>query len=204
MASQDRIPSELRDTASSAQLYSFHRSLKGPPTGTFRSPAAKDLACLLELDPNVIAWIAAAPVLQAGAGEHAPDFDVLHADGVRWLLDAPDRAPVASITALEAAARAARYQYRPVTKAEVYDGFRLRNARDLLRYCGHNVPLGDRVRILAALDENGSLALADCLGIVRETHAVAAVASLILQGLLEVELDDALIGPETQVRRIRN
>ncbi|WP_201271923.1 hypothetical protein [Sinorhizobium meliloti] len=44
---------------------------------------------------------------------------------------------------------------------------------------------------------------ADCLRVLRETQPVAALASLILQGLVEVELDDALIGPETMVRRIR-
>jgi hypothetical protein len=161
------------------------------------------LACILELNPSVVSWIAAAPPLQIGENEHVPDFDMLDTDGVRWLLDAPDRALVASVTTVEAAALAARYRYRLVTKDEVYDGFRLRNARDLLRYCGHNVPLGDRVRMLAALEENGSLPLSDCLSIVRETQPVPAVASLVLQGLLEVELDDALIGPETQVRRIR-
>jgi hypothetical protein len=90
-----------------------------------------------------------------------------------------------------------------LSRVEIYDGFRLRNARDLLRYTGHNVPLGDRVRVLAALDENGSLALSELLGAIRETQPVAALASMILRGFLEIELDDALIGPETQVRRIR-
>lgn len=42
----------------------------------------------------------------------------------------------------------------------------------------------------------------DCLRAFRETQPVAALASMILQGLVEVELDGELIGPETMVRRI--
>ena len=41
------------------------------------------------------------------------------------------------------------------------------------------------------------------LGAIRETQPVAALASLILQGFVEVELDEEIIGPETLVRRIR-
>ncbi|MBD9508003.1 hypothetical protein IB277_14430 [Ensifer sp. ENS07] len=122
--------------------------------------------------------------------------------GVWWLLDAPDR-KVVSPEELADAAEAQSHRYRQVSSSEVYDGFRLRNAKDLLRYAGHSVPLGDRMRLLSVLDEQGPLSFADCLRAVRETQPVAALASLILQGFLEVELDDAIIGPETMVRRIR-
>ncbi|MCJ8057183.1 hypothetical protein GB928_027685 [Shinella curvata] len=124
-------------------------------------------------------------------------------DGVRWMLDAFDRKRPADVAAITSAAAALSYRYRIVDRSEIYDGFRLRNASDLLRYAGHNVPLGDRVRLLSVLDENGSLSFSECLQVLRETQPVAALASLILQGIVEVELDDALIGPETMVRRIR-
>ncbi|WP_132565301.1 hypothetical protein [Rhizobium sullae] len=124
-------------------------------------------------------------------------------DGGSWLLDGPDRKVPLELGTIAAAAVAQSHHYRVVDRSEIYDGFRLRNAKDLLRYAGHNVPLGDRVRLLSVLDEHGPLSFGDCLRVVRETHPVPALASLILQGLLEVELDEALIGPETMVRRIR-
>ncbi|MBO0132287.1 hypothetical protein [Agrobacterium burrii] len=119
------------------------------------------------------------------------------------MLDAFDRKLPADAEVVAAAAAQQSGRYRIVDRSEIYDGFRLRNASDLLRYAGHNVPLGDRVRLLAILDENGSLSFADCLQVLRETQPVAALASLILQGLVEVDLDESLIGPETMVRRIR-
>ncbi|MDK1386572.1 hypothetical protein QN224_14270 [Sinorhizobium sp. 8-89] len=124
-------------------------------------------------------------------------------DGHWWMLDAFDRKLPTEAAAIAEAATQLSHRYRVVDRSEIYDGFRLRNAADLLRYAGHNVPLGDRVRLLAVLDEHGSLSFADCLRVLRETQPIAALASLILQGLVEVELDDALIGPETMVRRIR-
>lgn len=42
------------------------------------------------------------------------------------------------------------------------------------------VPLGDRVRLLAALDEDGSIPVAECLGAFRETRSMAGLSSLIL------------------------
>ena len=77
-----------------------------------------------------------------------------------------------------------------------------RQAVRLLRYADYVVPLGDRLRLLAALDEHGSMPLAECLKAFRETNAVPGIAVLILHGYVEVELDDAPIGPETSVRRI--
>ena len=83
------------------------------------------------------------------------------------------------------------------------DGFRLANARDLLRYARWLCPLGDRVRLLAALDEQGTIPLAECLSAFRETSAIAGLSSLILHRFVEVDLDEAPIGPETLVRRYR-
>ena len=59
------------------------------------------------------------------------------------------------------------------------------------------------MRVLAALDECGSLTLAECLSALQETSPVAGIASLILSGVIEADLDGALLGPETTVRRIR-
>ena len=60
------------------------------------------------------------------------------------------------------------------------------------------------VGVLAAFDEVGSMTFAECLQLFRESKPMAGLASLILRdNMLEIDLDDDLIGPETQVRRIR-
>ncbi|WP_158686947.1 hypothetical protein [Rhizobium leguminosarum] len=141
--------------------------------------------------------------LKVGRASHVADLQMEDADGSLWLLDTFDRKLPRDHAVISEVASTRQCRYRVVDRSEIYDGFRLRNAKDLLRYAGHNVPLGDRVRLLAGLDEHGPLSLADCLRTVRESQPVATVASLVLQGLLELEIDDALIGPETMVRRIR-
>lgn len=199
--SQNNVQQNRRSAGTSNPVI-YRPPLKGPPRPTFRSNAVRDLASILDLNPGVRSWASGATVLKVGRAKHIPDFQMEDADGRRWLLDVYDRRNRLEHRALQAAAFGISCHYRVVDHAEIYDGFRLRNANDLLRYAGHVVPLGDRVRLLQVLGEHGPLSLADCLRAVRETQPVAAVASLILQGYLEVELDDELIGPETMVRRI--
>jgi hypothetical protein len=117
-------------------------------------------------------------------------------DVARDLPKPPDR--------IALAASRAGHGYRPVGMKDFADSFRLQNARDLLRYGFYRCPLGDRVRILATLDEMGSLTGAEALSAFREGWPMACLAALILQGFLEIDMDEALIGPETVVRRIRD
>lgn len=202
MASPDHIQQTALEAGQAMQFSTSRPSVKGPAFAKHRSKVARDLAYVLDVNPDVIAWGCSPSPLETWRGEHVSDFRMQDTQGVWWLLDAPDR-KVASPEELTDAAEAQSHRYRQVSNSEIYGGFRLRNAKDLLRYAGYNVPLGDRVRFLSALDEQGPLSFADCLRAVRETQPVAALASLILQGFLEVELDDAIIGPETMVRRIR-
>jgi hypothetical protein len=141
--------------------------------------------------------------LDLGHAPHIPDFVMTNADGTRTLLDAPDR--IGSVDRDEVAAAAASLQmkYRLVGFDELYDGPRLRNAKDLLRYGNHVAALGDRIRVLACLDEQGSLTMAETLQLIRESKPMAALAHMILTELVEVDMDDALFAPETVVRRIR-
>ena len=91
-------------------------------------------------------------------------------------------------------------RYRLLSREEIYDGFRLRNAKDLLRYGHHVTPLGDRsFGFLAALDDEGSLPLVECLKAFQETKPVAGIAALILSGFVHVDLDDGPLGPDTLV-----
>lgn len=180
------------------------------PTGTvkcdgrrkYRSQAARDAACLLDLDPSVVSWKCMPADYALGENGHRPDFVVFNDDDTVVCLDAPDRNVGAILDTLAMAAPEHGARYRLLSHADVYDGFRLRNAKDLLRYASAVTPLGDRIRLLAALDEHGSLPMAECLKAFQETRPVPGIASLILHGYLEVDLDDAPLGPETAVRRI--
>jgi hypothetical protein len=202
MASHDRLKACALGSETS-QFSLSHRPVKGPASAVFRSKTVKDLACILDLNPGVRSWSCGPPAQPAGQKEHIADFRIQDSEGGWWFLDAPDRNIPHDPVILAEAAAAKSHRYRVVQRSEIYDGFRLRNAKDLLRYSGHNVPLGDRMRLLSCLDENGSLTFSDCLGVIRETQPVAALASMILQGLLEVDLDEELLGPQTMVRRIR-
>ncbi|MGN7802490.1 MULTISPECIES: hypothetical protein [Sinorhizobium/Ensifer group] len=203
MASQYHVQQPRRAIGTRPQFSTNRPSVKGPAFAKYRSKMARDLACILDLNSSVTSWACNPLPLVTGHGEHVPDFWMRDTDGVSWLLDAPDRKLSCNPEVLLDAALAEGRRYRLVDSSEIYDGFRLRNAKDLLRYSGHNASLGDRVRLLSALEEHGSLPFADCLRAIHETQPVAALASLILHGFVEVELDDGLIGPETMVRRIR-
>lgn len=204
MASPDSNRSLGRPAHISQPIQSSPRPLKGPPVVAFRSVAARDLASMLDINPSITAWECGSRQISQGGKRHCADFTVYDGDGTVWLMDAPDRKPKVQGAALDTRARSLGLRYRHVGHSEIYDGFRLRNAKDLLRYGGHEVPLGDRVRLLALLDENGSLTFGECLQAIRESKPVATLASMILHGFVEVDLDDALIGPETRVTRMRS
>ena len=122
----------------------------------FRSQAARDLACLFDVDPGVRSWQAAPFELASGAGDHRPDFLVLYEDGGRELADPCDR-PLPDGVCLEDEAFGFGYSYRFYTISDIYHGHRLANAKDLLRYAGWNPGLDARVRLQAVLSEEGSL-----------------------------------------------
>lgn len=168
----------------------------------FRSQVSRDTACLLDVNPSVVAWRCMSLSLNFGSEGHLPDFQVFADDGRCMLVDAPDRTLPVSIDQLSTAASDSGCVYRVLAREEVYDGFRLRNAKDLLRYAGCTVSLADRLRLLTALDEFGSMPLAECLKAFSETSPVPGISALILSRYVEIELDEAPIGPETAVRRI--
>lgn len=204
MSSPDSKPSRNELAGISIQIPSSGRSIKGPPVIRHRSRIARDLACLFDVNPTIVTWECGSRPLTAGDRDHCADFTVLDVDGLIWLMDAPDREPTVDKSILASSAEAiGGLRYRQVERSEIYDGYRLSNATDLLRYNNHKVSLGDRVRLLAALDENGSLSFGECMQVIRESQPVAVLASLILQSIIEVDLDEALIGPETRVTRMR-
>ncbi|NTF08014.1 hypothetical protein G6L37_17755 [Agrobacterium rubi] len=169
---------------------------------SFRSQIARDVACLLDLDPSVRSWTCNPPALLITDKYFVCDFSVLDIWDVETLVDASDHETDVPDQILRAAASKSGFEFRRPDKGDVYSGCRLRNARDLLRYSNYRVSLGDRVRLLAALEENGSLTVVECLSAFTETKPIGGLASMILTGFVEVDLDESLIGPGTQVKRI--
>lgn len=203
MASHEHANPSNSLSADALQAISGRPTVKGPARPIFRSKTAADLSCLLDLDPQVLSWSSVTSSPAQRERDYIPDFMMDDIDGGRWILDAPGKKLPCDLPAMYENAAKQGAQYRLFETSEIYDGYRLQNAKDLLRYVSHSVPLGDRMRVLAILEEQGPLPFGDCLRIIRETQPVAALASMILHGFVEVELDEALLGPETMVRRIR-
>lgn len=161
-----------------------------------RSQLARDIACLLDVDTSVSAWSCRSVTLRRGCDTHKPDLVVEREDDI-LVIDVTSRSPAPHW--VPEVARDAGYVYSAMSRGDV-DPINLRNARDLLKYVGTTVSLEDRIRLLASLDEHGSLTVAECMNAFRETRPIAGLASLILERFVEIDLD-ALIGPETRVRR---
>lgn len=165
----------------------------------FRSRSARDLGCLLDVDPRVASWQCMPLTLDINGSKHTPDFLVTYDTGRMTLLDVvngEERGPSFSLAAADIG-----LEHSFVSRRSIEAGPRLRNASDLLRYGAYRTPLGDRVRILALLDEFGAIRLADALTVFREAPPMAGLASLILHRFLSVDLDVDFIGPEIMVRR---
>lgn len=203
MTAQPQIEDITIETVrAQAEVLSFHPCATVRCSGRplFRNRLARDLGCLLDLDRDVVEWACLPLVLRNRDQSHVPDFLVAGGQGV-WLMDATDLAPEPWV---EQATRDEGFRYRWRSAAEIRAGARLANARDLLRYASWSCPLGDRVRLLAALDEHGSLTVAECLSAFQETRPIAGLSSLILHRFIEIDIDEARIGPETPVRRCRD
>lgn len=185
---------------STFQSYFPSATIKCSGLPFYRSQAARDYACLLDVDSAVSVWEPSDIVFSNGLDEVVVDFDVSSAASGFLVkvregeLFVPDW--------LVPVAQKAGHDCRVVSPYGPETGWRLKNARDLLRYGHFDVALGDRIRLLAALAEMGSLTMAECLSVVRERNAVATIAAMILHGYLEVDLDEGPLGPETVVRRI--
>lgn len=164
----------------------------------FRSQFARDVACLLDIDDAITEWRCQSLPFQNGTAIYRPDF-VAKVDQDTVVIDA-----LAEYTPLwmADAVREGGYKYEAVRRNEL-PAIRLKNAKDLLRYGKFQTGLEDRVRLLAALDEHGTLSLAECLSAFRETRPIAGLASMVLNRFIDLDLDEALIGPESTVRRRR-
>lgn len=194
-------PLEVARSEASARTFHPQGTVRCAGVPMFRSQRARDLACLLDLDPTVREWSCLPLTLRSGGAAHVPDFMVIREEGAS-LVDAIGGVVIPTAAWIEAEAGRQGYAYDRVA-ADGIERTRLANARDLLRYARWQCPLGDRVRLLVALDEFASMTVAECLPAFRETVPIAGLSSLILHRFVEVDLDEARIGPETMVRRCR-
>ncbi len=188
----------LKDVRLNASAYKFPPSqvlqCRGEPL--FRSQQARNLACLFDLSPNVIAWTCLPLLVRFGDGYHIPDFAVQRSDG-DYLVDATPPQDWA-ITAAEADGWLYDCaSYKQEDKAEV-----IANAVDLLPYArASTVSLADRLRLLTALDEDGPLALKHCIQLVLgSADPMSAIATLYFSGEISFDLTER-ISPETRVSR---
>ncbi|MBB4274113.1 hypothetical protein [Rhizobium mongolense] len=201
-------PSLKRGRSASDAVHETHRRFR--PYGTvrcsnpsyFRSQLARDLGCLLDVDDDVVAWCCRPyrlddVLIEIGWKGPPPDFMATYVDGRDVYLHAVEGEGDPEVT--EAAA-CCRMWHRFATPTEIRAGHRLHNAQDLLRYANYQAPLGDRIRLLAALEQEGTATVAECLTIFREVAPMAGLSSLILNRFVTVDLDAELIAPHTTVR----
>lgn len=176
----------------------------------FRSQLARDLGSLLDVDPDIETWecLPFAILLESISGErqrHVPDFRVLRSNGSALLLDAlPVFGGKSRMTGYQAVDLADE-RYEQVAEHSIRTEPRLSNAKELLRYAGYQVSLSDRVRFLATLDEYGPTPISECLrGCRSATDPIAMIAVLTLRRFIDMDLDEAPIGPETVIRRLHD
>lgn len=175
------------------------KTLKCVGPALYRSHSARNYACLLDLDQNVTCWRCC-----PSFGDHNSDRKFT----IDFLVETSDEPLIVEIWEhdpgdtwrVAEAARRCGYGYRAVCMPEIRKHPRLQNAKDLIRYAGYDAPLGDRIRLSVALGEFGSLTLAECLAALRDGPAMQTMATLILQGEVEVDLDNTLLGPDTIIR----
>lgn len=153
------------------------------------SAMAIDMARLLDIDATVDHWRCNIPI-EDGA-RHA-DFVTYGALGEQHLILQPDTTPDPRRLATAS---------RIVTQGDV-DPVRLENAELILPFARWRVSLDDQVRLLAVLDEEGSVTLAECLGILRHTsRPVAAVAALALARVVDMDLEEPIDSRTRGIRR---
>jgi len=187
----------IRPADMAAKIFYPLHTLKCIGSVAFAHQDARDYACLLDIDDDVVEW-QCWPQIEYRGNVCAADFLVSRASG-QFIVDV-----VSADRTLPLSTKVpSGYRHEAIDLSN-FSSIRLRNAKDLLRYAGYNVTLSDRVRLLAALDDQGSLTVAECLSIFMDTRPIAGLAKLVLSRLVDIDLDEALIGPETQVRRKRD
>lgn len=163
----------------------------------FRSQLARDLGLLFDLDPSVAEWSCLTTVVEFADAfgeivDRVPDFLVVDVNGRSRFVDAGE----SGLTPIDPL-----IVHESVPETDIRQEPALSNARDMMRYAKRVVPLGDRVRLLAYLEEMSPVTLIEAASAMRESpEPVGAVVALALKRVITLEWREAPIGPETQVR----
>ena len=179
-----------------------------PPVGAvrcigravFRSTLARDLALLLDLDDDIEAWQCLPMPIEMADGDgvvrvHVPDFLVTYADGSLVHLDAGR---------LDLTPAGGGISWSCVSEDEIRIEPALSNARDMLRYARRIVPLGDRIRLLAHLEDVGSTTLVEAAAGLRESsEPIGAVVALALQRVVRLDWRETRLHPGSRVEAVR-
>jgi len=191
-----------RDAASN-NIFGPRGTVRCRGTAAFRTRAARDAACLFDMDRTISGWICLPTIISRDGRRHIPDFAIERSSAVTLVDVVPATGKPPPVWAA-GAAKMSGHQYETMNEATFAEGYRLDNAREILRYATYAVSLGDRVGFLSFLDEHGPAPLATCASAFRNARdPVGAIASLALQRFIEIEIDEALIGPDTMVSRFR-
>ena len=200
----DLLPTALKAVLADVGTSGFdpRHTVRCIGVATFRSQDSRDLACLLDVDAQVSGWSCLPEPLVCDDCVLPLDFEVNGANGVELLAvvaASPDTLPAWAVEA----AKERGAVLRLVAVANLV-GDRLENCRELLRYAKWRVSLSDRIRLLAALDHEGSMTLVECMSAVRNAaDPIGVVAALALKRFVEIDLDTGPLGPETKVTRFR-
>ncbi|WP_143850966.1 hypothetical protein [Brucella thiophenivorans] len=168
--------------------------LKCKGLALFRSQRARNLACYFDLSPDVVIWTCMPVLLGSTQAFHIPDFAVQRVDG-DYLVDIQNT-PDWALKSAEAEG----WVYDERTYRMIEQSI-ISNAVDLLPFASSTVSLGDRLRLLSVLDDDGPLPLKHCCELVRNTNEpMSALAALYFSGEISFDLTER-ISPETRVSR---
>jgi hypothetical protein len=195
-AGNDLLLSQIRSETASP----FSEAVRCVGPVCLRTQAACDLANLLDVDRAVQSWCCLPLVLVHNGVEHVPDFLVTREDGVVLMDASVPKVQRPFHWFCEAAGHLGlhyeRHEFSPSLR------WRLENARELLVYASHPIPLPERLLLLACLDEYQSLPFSACMHVIRASpNPVGVIAAMALRRFVEIDLDQGRIGPETRVSR---
>jgi hypothetical protein len=202
MIEQSTIGLGIEETAPK-RLGASWSTVKAVGTAVFRSSATRDLACLLELDRSVKTWTCKPAALHYAGRVHDYDFRVAYHEGKDEIVDVDDRPIQVPLERITDGVADTGLTYRRISASEIENGYRLRNAKDLLAYSSFQPSLEDRMKLLAAFNEEAGMSLSRCLHVLGHRNALAAIASMVLGEYLDIDLDSAFIGLGTAIYTTR-
>ncbi|TAV89583.1 hypothetical protein [Rhizobium leguminosarum] len=207
MNPSDQTGQETRERfRASSERYRPFGTVRCSNPSYFRSQLARDVGCLLDVDDDVLGWCCRPYGMDGLMRERSwkgppPDFMATYRRGNDVYISVVEEEGDPELTEIAACGR---LSHQFVSRAAILSGHRLQNAKDLLRYANYRCPLGDRMRIMTALEQEGSATVGECMAAFREVNPMAGLSSLILHRFVTIDLDAELIAPHTVVKIFRS